>query len=117
MRQLIYITLIIFAFSCEISLNKEMYLANFQEFILTVEQKALKVEDEDWKSFNETFDYYSKTEFNRFEGQLTEEELQMIDLLIGKYVGLKVKYEANKAANWLERKANQGTGFIDELFE
>lgn len=84
-------------YSCEnipvLQASKESYLQGFEAFIANVQKQQASYGKNDWQTADERFTTFSKSEFDRFEHELTEQEKNKVDDLIGIYTSLKIKYQ------------------------
>ena len=125
MKQIVYLLLclvfIVNSCNSDQSLSKKRYLKKFQSFIEAVEQDYPSFEKENWDKSDETFNELSKVDYKRFEVNLTEDENDEINRLIGKYNGFKFKGKSKIFIQEMDEKIEDATdrvnGFIEAITE
>ncbi|MEI6154407.1 MAG: DUF6565 domain-containing protein, partial [Deltaproteobacteria bacterium] len=111
------IIILILLVSCNNSpvFTKGQYIKKFEGFIITAENNYMTYDNDMWKKANTQFRDLSETEYSRFEKELSVDEKQKIDRLIGRYYSFVAKYQASQVKEKLKRLNNQAEGLIDNL--
>lgn len=114
-------TFFLFTVSCSNlpPISKKAYIRNFTSFVNNVEDNYYKYTQEDWEKADLRYASFTGQYFNKFEPKLTEEETRMINLLKGKYLGLKIKGKSKKVIedviSTIKNTANEAEGLIETL--
>ena len=95
--------------------TKEQYISKFENFVSAIESNYMAYDSDTWKKANLQFKELSKTDYSRFEKELTADDRLKIDKLIGRYYSFVAKYEASQMKEKLKRIYNQAESFIDNL--
>lgn len=112
------VTILLFLVVCSCSSNiesKNAYLKRFDNFISRTDSNYLNYKENDWIISENEYNMLSKTEFEKFIDKLSEEEVAHINVLRGRYVGVKAKYKAHKANVWLNNQTSKAKGFIKAI--
>lgn len=89
MKKILMLVLISFCLSaCQ---TKDSYIEDFKEFVENVKDEMKDYTENDWKEIDEKFKDLSTIQYNKFEGELSDEEKAEVAKLQATYVGLKLK--------------------------
>lgn len=101
-------------FSC--SSPEEQLLKRFDGLIETVERNKDKYNRAQWEKMDNRFEDLLQ-EYDQLHYNLTDEQRNRIDKLIGKYVALRGKGEVEGLLKEFESGLKQLEGFLEELSE
>lgn len=113
----IFTVLLLLATACtqKPSFSKQGYIENYQNWISALQQNYSTLNEADWATIESNFERYSKTEYNRFCKDLTQEEKQKIQMLSGQFYAIKGKYEALQLKEKLNNLLYQAKGMVEEF--
>jgi hypothetical protein len=97
--------------------SKEGYLDDFENFVSDVEANYDTYSGEDWELKDDAYQEYVGENYERYKAQLTDEDLHLIGKLQGRYLAVKIKYEAGTVADKVAEGVKQLEGIIEGLTE
>lgn len=80
--------------SCGVS-NKESYLTSYKDFIEEIES-IKDLSREELAAIKKEYVDYSETYYYKYEADLTEKDLELVEELNSRYDNVLLKYEAKK---------------------
>lgn len=116
-------TVLLFSVSCGKlpPVSKKAYIRNFTSFINDVENNHSKYTQEDWEKADLKFSKFAELYFDKFKSKLTDEETRKVNLLKGKYLGIKIKGKSKKVIEEIfstfENTLDEAEGVIETLMQ
>ena len=92
--------------SCE-SIQRDIYITNFDHFVIKIENKANTYTDKDWEDADNEFKKFSEIDYEKFKNNLTEEQNSKINDLNGRYNALRIKQGIKKFGKGLKNSLEE----------
>lgn len=114
MKYLSFLLVCICLCSCN-SIQKKIFISKFESFVKDVELNYTKYNEEDWLNADEKYREFVDNQYLQFQSDLTQDENNHINALIGKYQALKIKAGILKVKNKIKDKLDQIITTVDEI--
>lgn len=102
-------------------ISKKAYIRNFTSFVNNIDDNYENYTQEDWEKADLRYARFTGQYFEKFESKLTKEDTRKINLLKGKYLGLKIKGKSKKVIedviSTIKNTANEAEGLIETLMQ
>lgn len=94
--------------------EKEKMLSGMTALVEQVDQRYAEMTDEEWTSADARFEAYVN-KFEELKNELTDNEKQRFNELVGQYAAIRTKRFGLDAKEWLENFSDQLGGFWREI--
>lgn len=103
--------------ACSMLYSKDDYVRDYRNFVIKVEKNYQKYSDAEWAAADFEYQKYSVEYYDKFRGELTQQDKYLIGRLNGIYNILRIKNEATNFLNQTKDILDQAKGFIDGASE
>lgn len=113
-KYLLFILILLQIIACT-SVKKKKFIKQFDVFIIGVETNYKTYNENDWKEADLIYNNLIDIEYAKYRTSLTDAENSHVNILIGKYKGLKLKTSLFSIKDQLRNVIQQRTTMIDEI--
>lgn len=106
---------IVTLFGCGIN-SKKTYLESFEKFVVRIEIDE-NITEEELTSVKKEYLDYTETYYNRFKGELTDTEREVVIKLKARYYAVMTKQGLKDVSGTLKDLGEQANDFINNLLQ